>query len=522
MDSIIKFVDDLTLLKPIGKGTYGEVYLSQLQGKQGYFAAKKINKIQADQPGNAKYLRDGLLILKKLRHHRNIIKLVDCKETNNNFYIVMELCNGGSLKDCLKKYQEKTGKPFTEEIVQYLMRQIIDVMKYAHSLGIIHRDLKLDNILVKFNNESDKNNLEMMKATIKIIDFDCSTYMNESNLVYTGIGTPISMAPTVLNNYYKMGINNIGYNEKADVWSLGTLCYEMLIGKSAFDAQTVQELVNKVLNGSYKVPTSLSKEAISFLNAMLQIKSENRFSCEELSRHYFLIKNIEDFQPIDLTAVSNNIHGNKITINANLNNTIWAVFEDSITLINIPGNYIIQEPINQINLQSPISHEINIKKAEKVPLDNVKKDHKKMKSAVNPNYYINNDGFNPIKNINDDIYGGTMANNQNIPESSSDNIQVDCGDVDDLDCKNSTNDDYQFLSKIPFMIANESNVIDNESIMTGITSNLPVEDINNLSITPPDEKPKEISYICASGIYCPLDNKKNFVGYTSGIGGYDF
>jgi hypothetical protein len=145
-----------------------------------------------------------------------------------------------------------------------------------------------------------------------------------------------------------------------------------------------------------------------------------------------------------------------------------------------------------------------------------------MKSAVNLNYYIDNEGFNQIKNINDDIYVGTMANNQNIPESSSDNIQVDCGDVDDLDCKNSTNDNYQFLSKIPFMIANESNVIDNESIMTGITSNLPVEDINNLSITPPDEKPKEISYICASGIYCPLDNKKNFVGYTSGIGGYDF
>ena len=251
MDPGIMCVENLMLLKPIGKGAFGEIYLSQIKGKQGYLATKKISKQHADQPSHAKYLRNELSILKNLRHHRNIVKLIDFKETHNNYYIVMELCNGGSLKDCLKKYQKKTGKPFTEEIVQYLMRQIIDVMKYVHSLGIIHRDLKLDNILVKFNNESDKNNLEMMKATIKIIDFDCSTYMNESNLVYTGIGTPISMAPTVLNNYYKMGINNIGYNEKADVWSLGTLCYEMLIGKSAFDAQTVQELVNKVLNGSY-------------------------------------------------------------------------------------------------------------------------------------------------------------------------------------------------------------------------------------------------------------------------------
>ena len=105
-----------------------------------------------------------------------------------------------------------------------------------------------------------------------------------------------------------------------------------------------------------------------------------------------------------------------------------------------------------------------------------KKDHKKMKSAVNPNYYINNDGFNPIKNINDDIYGGTMANNQNIPESSSDNIQVDCGDVDDLDCKNSTNDDYQFLSKIPFLITS--------SISAGLGGSTPISaDILNIIVS---------------------------------------
>ena len=528
-------VENLMLLKPIGKGAFGEIYLSQIKGKQGYLATKKISKQHADQPSHAKYLRNELSILKNLRHHRNIVKLIDFKETHNNYYIVMELCNGGSLKDCLKKYQKKTGKPFTEEIVQYLMRQIIDVMKYVHSLGIIHRDLKLDNILVKFNNDSDKNNLNMMKATIKIIDFGCATYMNDSNLVYSTVGTPINMAPTVVNkmNYNQMGINtgNIGYNQKADIWSLGTICYEMLIGQPVFNAKSLEELVYKVQNGTYKVPTYLSKEVISFLNGMLQINSENRLSCEELSRHYFLIKDIKDFKKIDLRAVSGNIQGNKININANLNNTIWSVFEDSNTLINIPSNYIMAEPIkqvNQINLQSPISQDIAINKVKNFPMDNVNKGYKKMNSAKNQNYNITNNEFNPIKNINNDIYG--WASSIKIPENSLDKPEVINDDDNDKVSSKLTNDDYQFLDNIPFMKNNEQDSIVEKSKTAGITSNRPPEEINTIGVPPPDKNPKkEVTYTFKGDIFGSLaqeikktDKKKKSGGYTSGIGGYEF
>ena len=535
MDPGTKCVENLLLLKPIGKGAFGEIYLSQIKGKQGYLATKKISKQHADQPSHAKYLRNELSILKNLRHHRNIVKLIDFKETYNNYYIVMELCNGGSLKDCLKKYQKKTGKPFTEEIVQYLMRQIIDVMKYVHSLGIIHRDLKLDNILVKFNNDSDKNNLNMMKATIKIIDFGCATYMNDSNLVYSTLGTPINMAPTVVNkmNYNQMGINtgNIGYNQKADIWSLGTICYEMLIGQPVFNAKSLEELVYKVQNGTYKVPTYLSKEVISFLNGMLQINSENRLNCEELSRHYFLIKDTKDFKKIDLRAVSGNIQGNKININANLNNTIWSVFEDSNTLINIPSNYIMAEPIkqvNQINLQSPISQDIAINKVKNFPMDNVNKGYKKMNSAKNQNYNIANNEFNPIKNINNDIYG--WASSIKIPENSLDKPEVINDDDNDKVSSKLTNDDYQFLDNIPFMKNNEQDSIVEKSKMAGITSNRPPEEINTIGVPPPDKNPKkEVTYTFKGDIFGSLaqeikktDKKKKSGGYTSGIGGYEF
>jgi len=374
-----------------------------------------------------------------------------------------------------------------------------------------------------------------MKATIKIIDFGCATYMNDSNLVYTAIGTPINMAPTVVNkmNYNQMGINTgkIGYNQKADIWSLGTICYEMLIGQPVFNAKSLEELVYKVQNGTYKVPTYLSKEVISFLNGMFQINSENRLSCEELSRHYFLIKDIKDFKKIDLRAVSGNIQGNKININANLNNTIWSVFEDSNTLINIPSNYIMAEPIkqvNQINLQSPISQDIAINKVKNYPMDNVNKGYKKMKSAKNQNYNIANNEFDPIKNINNDIYG--WASSIKIPEHSLDEPEVINDDDDDKVSSKLTNDDYSFLDNITFMKNNEQDSIVEKSKTAGITSNRPPEEINTIGVPPPDKNPKkEVTYTFKGDIFGSLaqeikktDKKKKSGGYTSGIGGYEF
>ena len=341
MDQKIK-IDDLSLLKCLGKGSYGEVYLTTKAGKQGFFATKKMDRKFADQPNNAKYLQNEIQILRRL-NHVNIVKLEDIKVTKNHYYLVMEYCNGGSLSDCLKKYQQKYGVPFSEEIVQYLMKQIISAIKYIHYNNIIHRDLKLDNILVSFMSDYDKANLNMMKACVKIIDFGFARYTSASDLCTTTLGSPINMDPNILKkmNEKKMGINTgtMAYNQKADIWSLGTLCYEMLIGKSAFNSKSMQELINKVESGSYSIPTHLSKQVISFLNGMLQYNAEKRLSANELSRHHFLTKSVREFEPIDVRKVSNKINrNNDLNINIKKNATIWSIFneEDENKLINIP------------------------------------------------------------------------------------------------------------------------------------------------------------------------------------------
>ena len=383
-------IDDLTLLKSLGKGSYGEVFLTTKQGKAGLLATKKMDRKIADRPNVSKYLKNEIAIMRAL-NHKNIVKLYDVKITKNNYYLVMEYCNGGSLSSCLKKYQTKYFVPFSEEIVQYLMRQIIDAMRYIHNNHYIHRDLKLDNILVSFNSEEDKENLNMMRAVVKIIDFGFATHIDTSELCYTTLGSPINMDPNILKKMddNKKGINYgkmVGYDQKADIWSLGTLCYEMLIGRSAFNSKSMQELVNKVESGTYSIPTHLSKEVISFLNGMLQYNGKKRLSANELARHHFLTKNIKEFTPIDLRKVSNKINRNNKNLNINIkrNNTIWSIFneEDEKKLINIPCNYL-----NPISEEEEYKYINNYNNKQKYPQDNIRqKNINKINNNNNINY----------------------------------------------------------------------------------------------------------------------------------------
>ena len=340
-------IEDLTLIKLLGKGSFGEVYLSTKRGKREFFATKKMNRSQADQPSIRKYFENEIRILDSL-NHPNIVKLEELKQTKDYYYIVMEYINGGSLTDCLKIYQKSFGRPFPEEIVQYLMNQIVDAIRYIHSKKVIHRDLKLDNIMVSFDNDNDKANLNMMRAKVKIIDFGFAIKLTKSSMAFSALGSPINMDPIILKKFAKRGgdINQLGYDSKADIWSLGTICYEMLIGQAVFNAETMNELVKKVETGSYSVPTSVSKEMVSFLNGMLQYDPNNRLSAEELAKHPFLTKRTSDFTKINTKQVSRKIDNKGLNINVKKNQTIWAIFneEDEKKLVNIKGGRDLPAP----------------------------------------------------------------------------------------------------------------------------------------------------------------------------------
>ena len=346
-------VDNLILTKSLGKGSFGEVFLTKkVNGKEKY-ATKRMDRAEYEKPDNYKRLTNEISILQKISH-QNIVKLIEVKKTKSHIYIVTEFCNGGNITDNLNKYRLIHRKPFSEEIVQYLMKQIVSAIYYLHMNKIVHRDLKLDNILLHFPDENDKANLNLLKAEVKLIDFGFATRLRtaKNNLTNTILGTPSNMEPHMLKNMENRTPDLKGYNEKVDIWSLGTLCYEMLTGRMTFAGNTMDELYQKVKAGNYKLPVWLSKEAVSFINGMLQYDSNKRLSAAELLKHDFLTKNVKDFQSVDVNQIKDKVHGKMMNINIKQNNTIWETFNEE-------GN------ANNINFNKPINEQQKIVKHNK-------------------------------------------------------------------------------------------------------------------------------------------------------------
>ena len=414
-------VDNLILEKLLGKGSFGEVHLTKITGDSKLYATKVYDRERIENTEAFKYLTNEINIMHNL-NHPNIVKFIQVKKTKKHYYIVMEYCNGGELEKALEKYQLKYGKPFSAEIVQHLMRQIISAFKYMHANQIMHRDIKLENILVNFESEKDKNDLNMLKATVKIIDFGFACKIGKNALTYTTIGNPMNMSPLILKKLTSHGkVRQLGYDMKADIWSLGAICYQMLIGKAAFDADDIDELVEKIEKGIYKVPTNLSKEVVSFLNGMLQYEPQARLTAEQLYNHQFLQENIQNFHTIDLNQVSNRVKKNELEIDTKKNKSIWAIFNEDVEnkLNKISPGHLA--PINEVPENNYIPQQ---KTFNQEPM--IKNDMTNAQTIKNTNTFeanqlpsMMNNGYNYNPNYNNPYYGPILPRGQqgfqNIP-----------------------------------------------------------------------------------------------------------
>ena len=351
-------VEDYTLEKIIGKGSFGQVYLTSKTGTNKLFATKKMPKTMVLQPKVKKYFNNEIHILENI-DHPYIIKLYEIKQTINNYFLIFDFCNGGDLNHCLEKYKKKNKKPFTQEIVQHLMNQIVNGLQYLHNSKILHRDIKSDNILVHFKSKEDLQNLNLLNADIKIIDFGFARYLEDDSLAQSVLGSPLYMAPQILRKLKKLDNNNsFGYDQKADIWSLGTVCYEMLIGTPPFYAENYDDLLKGIQKGNYSIPNNLklSKEAVSFLNGMIQYNPQSRLDINALANHDFLVKDIKSFHFIDIKKAEEKFMNKKeIVINAKEYQSIWYIFDTDnkennkkINLEEIP-NDMINDKINNKN-----------------------------------------------------------------------------------------------------------------------------------------------------------------------------
>ena len=366
----LKKVNNFILFKELGRGAYGEVFLSTDEHLDELTAVKVINRKKLT-PLQKNKLLIQLDVLSKL-NHKNVTKILDKQKTSNNFYIEMEYSNGPNLYEYVKHYKKKYGKCLNEETIQKLVKQIASGLEYLHKNKIIHRDIKLENLIINFNDISNKTkglteeeiyqkkiiysssnkntnevgNLLKENITVKICDFGFSRQVDENHQASTILGTPITTAPDVL--FLESGQGH--YGTEADMWSLGVCVYELLIGNLPFLKNSVQKLKEDILKGVFDYPKNIdiSFESISFINSLLQYDPKKRLSWDKFWKHPFLKKSVKEFHPLKLTLdldkkESEQIKNFKVN-SKNNNNFLWMVYKDGaevgIELDKIDDNFM--------------------------------------------------------------------------------------------------------------------------------------------------------------------------------------
>ena len=249
----------------LGKGAFGKVNLSlhTLTGR--LVAIKSINKSKIITERQKSKIQIETSIMKTLSSSDYIVKFFETYETQKHICIVMEYICAGDLLSYIRKRNK-----LNEQTAKYIYKQIILGIQYIHNHNIIHRDIKLDNILIDLDNK------------IKICDFGVSKRINNNDKIYEQCGTPTYIAPEILK-----GKGYVGYG--VDVWSSGVVLYAMLSGTVPFKGNNLKDLHDAIMKGNYKVINDVSNEANHLLKSIFEVDPKKRISIQEILFHPWLI-----------------------------------------------------------------------------------------------------------------------------------------------------------------------------------------------------------------------------------------
>ncbi|CAB4252427.1 similar to Saccharomyces cerevisiae YGL180W ATG1 Protein ser/thr kinase required for vesicle formation in autophagy and the cytoplasm-to-vacuole targeting (Cvt) pathway [Maudiozyma barnettii] len=270
-----------TVEKEIGKGSFAIVYRGHLtRNPSDHIAVKAVSRSKLKNKKLLENLEIEIAILKKIKHN-HIVSLIDCERTQNDFYLIMEYCALGDLTFLIKKRKELIqNHPLLQEIFERYpppsethnglhqafilnyLQQLASALKFLRSKNLVHRDIKPQNLLLStpMINYTDSQTFHTLGYVgvynlpiLKIADFGFARFLPNSSLAETLCGSPLYMAPEILN-YQK-------YNAKADLWSVGTVVYEMCCGNPPFKASNHLELFKRIkrANNHITFPTYFDK-----------------------------------------------------------------------------------------------------------------------------------------------------------------------------------------------------------------------------------------------------------------------
>ncbi|RHY17503.1 hypothetical protein DYB25_009211, partial [Aphanomyces astaci] len=261
-------VGDYVVTARIGSGSFAIVYKGYHKVTNVPVAVKAINKTKLN-PKLLENLESEISIMRQI-NHPNIVKLYDIKKTDKHIYLMLEYCDGGDLQHFIKK---QPNGVVTEATARHFLRELADGLHVLWSLNLIHRDLKPQNLLLTEPSAT---------SSLKIADFGFARHLESTSLAETLCGSPLYMAPEILQ-FQK-------YDNKADLWSVGTILYEMVVGRPPFNGANQVQLLHNIQRDNVRFPKDLpvGRDAVALMEGLLVRDPKRRISFDQFFHAPFL------------------------------------------------------------------------------------------------------------------------------------------------------------------------------------------------------------------------------------------
>lgn len=248
----------------LGRGKFGNVYLAREKETKFVIALKVLFKKQIEQQGIEHQVRREIEIQSHLRHP-HILRMYGFFHDEARIYLILEYAPGDTL---YKALQNSPNNRFDEKQSAIHIKSLISALQYLHDRNVIHRDIKPENLLLGQNN------------LLKIADFGWSVHEPNSKRT-TLCGTLDYLSPEM--------VQAKPHTKMVDLWSLGVLCYELVIGKAPFHAENYDNTYRKIMRVEYHVPDFVSKAASHFISKLLVLNPEARMSLDQAMIHPWIL-----------------------------------------------------------------------------------------------------------------------------------------------------------------------------------------------------------------------------------------